>query len=127
VFSGDLVRRDAEGFHYFEARRDRLLKVAGHRLSPTKWRRRCRDSRHRRGRGFGQDGGAQGHRIVLCVTRRHRRSRAAGTHPSPVPQPPAALHGAQAVHVLPALPHNANGKVDFMELQRRLGGCTGDR
>src|SRR5262249_19629907 len=34
VFSGDLVRRDGEGRHYFVARRDRLLKVAGHRISP---------------------------------------------------------------------------------------------
>ncbi len=34
VFSGDLVRRDAEGFLYFVGRRDRMIKTLGHRVSP---------------------------------------------------------------------------------------------
>jgi acyl-CoA synthetase (AMP-forming)/AMP-acid ligase II len=34
VFSGDLVRRDPEGFHYFVGRRDRLIKSLGYRVSP---------------------------------------------------------------------------------------------
>jgi acyl-CoA synthetase (AMP-forming)/AMP-acid ligase II len=34
VFSGDLVRRDADGFLHFVARRDRLIKTLGHRVSP---------------------------------------------------------------------------------------------
>jgi len=128
VYSGDLVRRDAEGLHYFEARRDRLLKVAGHRVSPDEVAQALQGFS---GVGevtvFGVDGGAQGHRIVLCVTgdtsdlglpaRIHRQCRSRLPHYM-VPQ---------AVHVLPALPHNANGKVDLIELQRRLGGCTGDR
>lgn len=34
VFSGDLVRRDAEGYLYFVGRRDRLIKTLGYRVSP---------------------------------------------------------------------------------------------
>lgn len=34
VFSGDLVRRDADGFLYFVGRRDRMIKTHGHRVSP---------------------------------------------------------------------------------------------
>ena len=34
VFSGDLVRQDAEGFLYFVGRRDRLIKSLGYRVSP---------------------------------------------------------------------------------------------
>jgi acyl-coenzyme A synthetase/AMP-(fatty) acid ligase len=34
VFSGDLVRRDAEGFLYHVGRRDRMIKVLGYRVSP---------------------------------------------------------------------------------------------
>ncbi len=34
VYSGDLVRRDEEGFLYFVGRRDQLIKSLGHRLSP---------------------------------------------------------------------------------------------
>lgn len=35
VFSGDTVRRDAEGFLYFVARRDEMIKTSGYRVSPT--------------------------------------------------------------------------------------------
>ena len=34
VFSGDLVRRDAEGYLYFIGRRDNMIKTSGHRVSP---------------------------------------------------------------------------------------------
>lgn len=34
VFSGDLVRRDEEGFLYFVGRRDRMIKSLGYRVSP---------------------------------------------------------------------------------------------
>jgi len=34
VFSGDLVRRDAEGWLYFVGRRDRMIKTLGYRVSP---------------------------------------------------------------------------------------------
>ncbi len=35
VWSGDMVRRDAEGYLYFIGRNDEMLKVSGHRISPT--------------------------------------------------------------------------------------------
>ena len=35
VWSGDLVRRDREGFLYFLGRRDELIKTSGYRVSPT--------------------------------------------------------------------------------------------
>src|SRR5207245_10659494 len=34
VFSGDLVRRDADGFLYFVGRRDRIIKTMGYRVGP---------------------------------------------------------------------------------------------
>jgi len=34
VFSGDLVRQDAEGWLYFAGRRDRMIKTLGYRVSP---------------------------------------------------------------------------------------------
>lgn len=34
VFSGDMVRRDAEGFLYYVSRRDRLIKSLGFRIGP---------------------------------------------------------------------------------------------
>lgn len=35
VFSGDTVRRDAEGFLYFVGRQDEMIKTSGYRVSPT--------------------------------------------------------------------------------------------
>jgi acyl-CoA ligase (AMP-forming) (exosortase A-associated) len=35
VFSGDTVRRDAEGFLYFIGRRDEMMKTSGYRVSPS--------------------------------------------------------------------------------------------
>jgi acyl-CoA ligase (AMP-forming) (exosortase A-associated) len=35
VFSGDNVKRDAEGFLYFIGRRDEMMKTSGYRVSPT--------------------------------------------------------------------------------------------
>ena len=35
VWSGDTVRRDAEGFLYFVGRRDEMIKSSGYRISPT--------------------------------------------------------------------------------------------
>lgn len=35
VFSGDTVRRDAEGFLYFIGRRDEMIKTSGYRVSPN--------------------------------------------------------------------------------------------
>ena len=34
VFSGDMVRRDAEGFFYYVGRRDRMIKTLGFRVGP---------------------------------------------------------------------------------------------
>ncbi|TMM47696.1 acyl-CoA ligase (AMP-forming), exosortase A system-associated [Colwellia ponticola] len=35
VFSGDYVKRDTEGFLYFVARKDAMIKTSGYRVSPT--------------------------------------------------------------------------------------------
>lgn len=35
VFSGDIVKRDAEGFLYYVGRRDEMIKTSGYRVSPT--------------------------------------------------------------------------------------------
>lgn len=35
VYSGDTVRRDADGFLYFIGRRDEMIKTSGYRVSPT--------------------------------------------------------------------------------------------
>jgi amino acid adenylation domain-containing protein len=44
VFSGDLVRRDEEGFLYFVSRRDQMIKSMGYRISPQDVEEQLRSS-----------------------------------------------------------------------------------
>jgi acyl-CoA synthetase (AMP-forming)/AMP-acid ligase II len=126
VYSGDIVRRDAEGRHWFVGRADRLLKVQGHRVSPDEVAGAVAGQP---GVGevfvFGRDGGADGHHIVLAVVgepgdgalRRQVEQRCRARLPSYM-QPAVVL-------VLRELPHNGNGKVDEAALRASMGPCTG--
>jgi acyl-CoA synthetase (AMP-forming)/AMP-acid ligase II len=125
VYSGDFVRRDAEGRHYFVSRADRLLKVQGHRVSPDEVAVAVAPVP---GVGevavFGLPGDADGHRIVLAVAGdvadadlhrrivRHCRTRL------------PSYMVPSVVRVLPELPHNQNGKVDEGALRALIGPCT---
>jgi acyl-CoA synthetase (AMP-forming)/AMP-acid ligase II len=124
VWSGDLVRRDAEGRHWFVARRDRMLKVHGHRVSPDEVAAALVGLD---GAGevavFGVDGGAQGHRIVLVVAGdpgdRELALRVARQCRARLP----AYMVPAVVRVVPALPHNSNGKVDLPALEATMRAC----
>lgn len=125
VYSGDLVRRDEAGRHYFVSRLDRMLKVHGHRISPDEVLQAL-DGLPGVGAScaFGLDAGANGHRIALCfvgdpqdaellaAVRRRCRARL------PSYMVPAV------VRAFAALPHTANGKVDVPALCAMLAPCT---
>jgi len=127
VFSGDVVRRDDAGRHFFVGRADRLLKVQGHRVSPDEVAAAVAGQP---GVGevavFGVDGDAAGHRIVLVVSgdpddadlreRIARRCRA---------NLPSYMAPA-IVRVVREMPHNQNGKIDEAALRARIGPCTAD-
>ena len=120
VYSGDLVRRDEHGRHYFVARLDRMLKVHGHRVSPDEVAQAVIGMA---GVGavwvFGIDGQADGNHIVLCVVGDDQdetlllalRRRCRARLPSyMVPT---------LIKVVAVMPLNANGKVD----EARLRAC----
>lgn len=127
VFTGDLVRRDEAGLHWFVGRLDRMLKVHGHRVSPDEIQSALAGTP---GVGatfaFGVPGSAAGDRIVLAVTgdrgdaelapRLLRRARA---------RLPSYMLPARIV-VLDELPHNQNGKVDETALRAKIDACIGD-
>jgi acyl-CoA synthetase (AMP-forming)/AMP-acid ligase II len=118
VYSGDLVRRDAEGRHWFLARLDRLLKVHGHRVSPDEVVLAVRGLPGvGEAAAIGLPGGAEGHRIVLFVAGdpgdadlRTSLQRACRQRLPSFAQP------AELV-VLASLPHNPNGKIDEAALR----------
>jgi len=115
VFSGDNVRRDAEGFLYFIGRRDEMMKTSGYRVSPTEVEEVLYATR-RVGEcaAFGVDHPALGQAIQVIAT------PPAGEAAVDVPalladckqRMPAYMvpHGVQ---VVPGpLPRNPNGKID---------------
>ncbi len=115
VFSGDNVRRDAEGFLYFIGRRDEMMKTSGYRVSPTEVEEVLYATR-RMGEcaAFGVDHAVLGQAIQVIVT-----PRAVGETVD-VPalladckaHMPAYMvpHGVQVV--AGPLPRNPNGKID---------------
>ena len=112
VFSGDTVRRDAEGFLYFVARRDEMIKTSGYRVSPTEVEEAVYAS------GLVREVLAVGvpHEVlgqvilVAAVAAREEDTAALLAHCKsslPAYMVPAGVHWhAQA------LPRNANGKLD---------------
>jgi acyl-CoA ligase (AMP-forming) (exosortase A-associated) len=115
VFSGDNVRRDAEGFLYFIGRRDEMMKTSGYRVSPTEVEEVLYATR-RVGEcaAFGVDHAALGQAIQVIAT------PPAGELALDVPalladckqRMPAYMvpHGVQVV--AGPLPRNPNGKID---------------
>jgi acyl-coenzyme A synthetase/AMP-(fatty) acid ligase len=114
VFSGDTVRRDAEGFLYFIGRRDEMMKTSGYRVSPTEVEEvlyatqlvgECV--------AFGVD-----HPRWARPSRSSPRpdGSARSTWPRCWPVPASAhagLHGAgTGIEVPGPLPRNPNGKID---------------
>ena len=122
VFSGDTVRRDAEGFLYFIGRRDEMIKTSGYRVSPTE----IEEILYATGlvgecAAFGVAHATLGQSIVAVVT------PPAGT-PLDVAALLAECRSRMPAYMVPArfeprsgaLPRNANGKIDRKALADAL-------
>jgi len=114
VWSGDLVRTDADGFLYFIGRRDNLIKSSGYRISPSEIEEVIAEMPaivESAVVGLPDDG--LGQRVVVAVV-------VAANAPADIAerirqhcrmQLPAYMVPAE-VHVMSQLPRNANGKCD---------------
>jgi acyl-CoA ligase (AMP-forming) (exosortase A-associated) len=121
VWSGDIVRRDAEGYLYFIGRRDEMIKTSGYRVSPTE----VEEEAYACGCvcdavAVGVPHARLGHGIVLV----------ASPPPGAVPDTHAlltALRRRLPRYMVPlmvdwreTLPRNANGKFDRERLRQEL-------
>lgn len=122
VWSGDTVRRDAEGFLYFVGRSDDMIKVSGYRISPLEVEEvayLCAGVGE--ALAFGVAHPAWGQAVVLLVSaspglplsqetvRQHCRQHL-----------PAYMVPAHIAVVPDALPRNPNGKLDRKLMQLRF-------
>jgi acyl-CoA ligase (AMP-forming) (exosortase A-associated) len=119
VFSGDTVRRDAEGFLYFIGRRDEMMKTSGYRVSPTEVEEvlyatqlvgECV--------AFGLDHATLGQAIQVIATAPD--GSAALDHEALLAQCKARMPAYMVPHGIAAmagpLPRNPNGKIDRKKL-----------
>ena len=122
VWSGDRVRRDADGLLYFVGRRDAMIKVLGQRVSPQEIEEAAVAS------GLVAECAALGLPDEALGQAVHLVARAA---PGAVDEPTDALLAAlrrdlpaymlpQKVHWLAELPRGATGKLDRAGLKREL-------
>jgi len=125
AWSGDTVRREADGLLYFVGRDDEMIKTSGNRVSPTE----IEEAAYATGAvaeavALGVADARLGQAILLVA------SPAAGSSPE---EAEATLRGAMAAalpaYMLPrtvvwraALPRNANGKLDRGALRQEHGG-----
>lgn len=118
VYSGDTVRRDAEGFLYFVSRRDEMIKTSGYRVSPTE----VEDAAYASGlirecAAFGVPHPALGAAIVLVANASEHAEAAESTLPAYLKAHcPAYQVPAQIIWIRGSLPRNANGKIDRKQL-----------
>ena len=127
VWSGDIVRRDAEGFLYFIGRRDEMIKTSGYRVSPTE----IEEEAYATGNvcdavAVGVPHARLGHGIVLIAS-----------------PPPGAAADSQSLlnalrrrlprYMVPlavdwreSLPRNANGKFDRERLRQEVADRFAD-
>lgn len=128
VFSGDVVRRDAQGFLYFIGRRDEMIKTSGYRVSPAE----VEEGLYATGlvgecAAFGQADEALGQAIVAVVT------PPAGSTQVDVDAVLRECRTRLPVYMVPRrievrtghLPRNPNGKIDRKVLADELSAPHG--
>jgi acyl-CoA ligase (AMP-forming) (exosortase A-associated) len=115
VFSGDTVRRDAEGYLYFIGRRDEMIKTSGYRVSPTEVEEILYATRLvGECAAFGVEHATLGQAIQVIAT------PPAGAAELDVPALAAECRIRMPAYMVPAgfqsrsgpLPRNPNGKID---------------
>ncbi|MDE2598519.1 MAG: acyl-CoA ligase (AMP-forming), exosortase A system-associated [Rhodocyclaceae bacterium] len=113
VFSGDTVRRDADGFLYFIGRHDEMIKTSGYRVSPTE----IEEAAHATGLvaeccACGIDDEALGQRIRLAAVPAGAEGMTAEALMQALRLRLPGYMVPAHIEVVAALPRNANGKLD---------------
>jgi acyl-CoA ligase (AMP-forming) (exosortase A-associated) len=122
VWSGDAVKRDAEGFLYFVGRKDEMIKTSGYRVSPTEVEEAAYDTGLVRDAvALGVDDPALGQHIVLIVS---PAGAAGGLDPAELltelrKQLPLYMVPKEVV-VRPEIPRSPNGKFDRSLLRQEF-------
>lgn len=120
VYSGDLVRSDEEGFLYFVARRDAMIKSSGFRVSPTEVESVLfQTGALREAAVIGVPDEVLGQSIKAFVVPRDGGSVDADALIAHCAEHLPRHMVPRAVEGLPSLPKTGSGKIDYPSLRRR--------
>lgn len=118
VWSGDLVRQDAQGYYYFLGRMDAMIKTSGYRVSPAEIEVVAHAARpHTQLAAAGVPHPALGQAILLVVEKLEQVSDKKLFMNACKQQLPGYMVPL-AVESMEQLPHNTNGKIDRIALAR---------
>ncbi len=122
VWSGDRVRRDAEGLLYFVGRRDAMIKSAGNRISPQE----VEDAALATGLvaeavALGVPDARLGQAVHLVVRASSKDSAEKNSLLKALAKELPNFMQPQAIHWRETMPTNPNGKLDRAALARELG------
>ncbi|WP_423760482.1 acyl-CoA ligase (AMP-forming), exosortase A system-associated [Burkholderia sp. NLJ2] len=113
VWSGDIVRRDADGYLYFVARGDDMIKTSGYRVSPTEIEDVLFALPHiREAAVFSVPHPALGEAIAACVVSTLDADACRADIACACRDALPTYMSPLVVEPLPALPRNPNGKID---------------
>jgi acyl-coenzyme A synthetase/AMP-(fatty) acid ligase len=121
VWSGDTVRRDAEGFLYFVGRRDEMIKTSGYRVSPTE----VEEALYATGlvdeaAVFGLPDPELGQHIAAVVVPADRETFTPDALLADCRQSLPGFMVPARIEIRSALPRNPNGKIDRTALRATL-------
>jgi len=122
VWSGDRVRRDADGLLYFVGRRDAMIKSAGNRISPQE----VEDAALATGLvaeaiALGVPDERLGQAVHLVVRASMASSQDNDSLSRALAKELPNFMQPQAIHWRETMPTNPNGKLDRAALARELG------
>ena len=121
-YSGDLVKRDAEGFLYYVGRRDTMIKSSGYRISPTEVEETLFQSgRVRHAAVIGIPDGVLGQTIKAFVVPLNSEPIDTAALLAFCSEKMPRYMVPKSIEVLPELPKTSSGKVDYPALRRREG------
>jgi acyl-coenzyme A synthetase/AMP-(fatty) acid ligase len=122
VWSGDTVRKDADGYLYFISRSDEMIKTSGYRVSPSEVEEVIYAREHvGEAAALGVSHPALGQAIVVIAYPKENSELSADTLLAACkPHLPAYMLPAKIIIAEASLPRNPNGKIDRKLLSQQF-------
>jgi len=125
LYTGDLFRQDADGFLYFVARKDDIIKTRGEKVSPREVENAVAGlAAVAEAAVVGVSDPLLGQAILLTVVLHEGAALTAREIRAYCARRLDDFMVPQHVQILPALPRTDNGKIDKRRIQAEFASCT---